>query len=321
MTSSEKLYLYNATPGVFYTEDRMSNPYPELLRGYDPEQLVGNLTQQSGKDVRVTNAPFMLGTWNATGSDLDSNDKTWHMYYGAKEQHDLKAPNKKWNNWYGWGNIYSAVTHSLYRGTGDNYGNFPNLELYTQRQMTESQGILIGSRYIEEAYESTARWMSPVGIQFKWHNYFTKGSATGLKMYNLFLMYHDLWAPTRPLYAPIVKNGVFTNGASYTKGSDLMSDSAKENGGNKGGRSGGEFVGFVDPNSMDVIKDKYTRSACIGFYIDMRVTAYDGAIYDKVFDFWDFKNLFDVSQNESMVVVPQPHNLKERMEGGKVKLL
>ena len=72
---------------------------------------------------------------------------------------------------------------------------------------------------------------------------------------------------------------------------------------------------------MDMIKDKYTTSACIGLYIDMRVAEYDGAEYKKVWDFWDFKPLFDPSENESMIIYPQPHNLKERMESGRLKLL
>ncbi len=318
--SSKQLFLVDATPGVFTTENWMANPYPDLLKGYDPDEYNGDISQSTAQDIKETNAPFMLGTWNATGSDLDSNDHAWHVAFGNQESHDLKSPNKKWNNWYGWGNMFSATRHSLVRGGSSNIANFQNLELFTARQMTESQGLLIGSRYISEAYECTARWMSPVGLQFKWHNYFTKASASGLYMYNLFLMYHDLWAPSRPLYAPIVKNGNLTNGASYMRGSDIM-DSNGGNHADKGGRSAGEFVGFIDPDSMDVIKDKYTTSACIGVYIDMRVDAYDGASYDKVWDFWDFKPLFDTSENESMIIYPKPHNLRERMEGGSIKLL
>ena len=319
--TSKELFLVDATPGVFWTENWMANPYPHLLKGYDPDQINGNISQATGQAITETKAPFMLGTWNATGGDLDSEDHAWHMAYGKRQSHDLKSPNKKWNNWYGWGNLFSATTHSLVRGGSENIANFQNLELYTKRQMTESQGLLIGSRYINEAYKCTARWMSPVGIQFKWHNYFTKGSASGLYMYNLFLMYHDLWAPSRPLYAPIVKNGELTNGASYTKGCNIMINKNYENSGDKGGRSAGEFVGFVDPASMDMIKDKYTTSACIGLYIDMRVAEYDGAEYKKIWDFWDFKPLFDPSENESMIIYPQPHNLKERMESGRLKLL
>ena len=318
--TSKQLFLVDATPGVFSTENYMANPYPDLLKGYDPKEINGNISQATGQAIRETNAPFMLGTWNATGSDLDSADKTWHMAFGRRAEHDLKAPNKKWNNWYGWGNLFSATSHSLVRGGNDNIANFQNLELYTQRQMTESQGLLIGSRFIGEAYESTARWMSPVGLQFKWHNYFSKGSASGMYLYNLFLMYHDLWAPSKPLYAPIVRNGELQNGASYTNGCNLMNTSGEQHC-DKGGRSAGEFIGFVDPDSMDVIKDKYTTSACIGLYIDMRLDEYDAAIFDKVYDFWDMKPLFDTSENESMVIYPKPHNLRERMEGGSIKLL
>lgn len=318
--TSKELFLVDATPGVFYSENRMANPYPDLLKGYDPNELNGNISQGTGQSITETNAPFMLGTWNATGNDMDSEDKTWHMAFGRREEHDLKSPNKKWNNWNGWGNLFSATSHSLVRASDDNIANFQNLELFTQRQMTESQGLLIGSRFISEAYNCTARWMSPVGLQFKWHNYFTKGSASGLYLYNLFLMYHDLWAPSKPLYAPIVKNGQLTNGASYTNGCNLMNSSGEQHA-DKGGRSAGEFVGFVDPDSMDVIKDKYTTSACIGLYIDMRVDTYDGAIFDKVYDFWDMKPLFDTSENESRIIYPKPHNLRERMEGGSIKLL
>lgn len=319
--TTKQLYLVNPEPGVFYSDDPYTNPYPETLRGYDPNNLVGNITQSMGQSIKETNAPFMLGTWNATGSDLDSSDVAWHMYHGMREGHDLKAPNKKWNAWYGWGNIFSAIKHSPSRGSGDNYANFPNLELYTQRQMTESQAILIGSRSIHEARESTARWMSPIGIQFKWHNWYTKGNATGMKLWNFFLMYTDNWAPSRALYAPIVKNGRLTSGFSYTNGCSIMTDDGKQLGGDQGGRAGGEFVGFVEPNSMDVIKDKYTTSACLGLYIDMRITKYDGAIYDKVYDFWDFKFLFDHKQNQSRIVYPQPHLLSERMDNQSIKLL
>ena len=83
-----------------------------------------------------------------------------------------------------------------------------------------------------------------------------------------------------------------------------MSDSEWLNSGDKGGRSNGEFIGFVDNNSMDIIKDRYTVSACLGFYIDMRITKYDGAVYDKVWDFWDAKLLFDTQPNQSLIVYP-----------------
>ena len=319
--TSKQFYLVNPTPGVFYTDDPYANPYPSTLQGYDPSKY-NNLDVETARNIKETNAPFMLGTWNATGNDLDSNDVAWHVAHGRRDGFDLKTPNKKWNNWYGWGNLFSAVNHSVFRGGSDNVADFPNLELYTQRQMTESQGLLIGSRYIEEAYKCTARWMSPVGIQFKWHNLFTKANATGMRIYNLFLVYHDLWAPSRILYAPIIRDGYKTNaGRTYTRGVDILSDDGKRTGGDGGGHAFGEMVGFVDPNSMDVIKDKYTVSACLGLYIDMRINKYDGAIYDKVFDFWDFKFLFDDSENQSMIVYPKPHNLRERMEGGSVKLL
>ena len=319
---SKQFYLVNPTPGVFYTDDPYANPYPHTLQGYDPAKLNGSIDPESGRNIKETKAPFMLGAWNGTGGDLDSNDIAWHMYNGLREPHDLKEANKKWNHYYGWGNLFSALTPSIHRGGDDDIANFPNLELYTQRQMTESQSLLLGSRYISEAYKCTARWMSPVGIQFKWHNLFTKGNATGMKIYNLFLMYHDLWAPSRLLYAPIIGHGNKSNPSrTYTRGCDILSDDGKRLGGDSGGHAIGEFVGFVDPNSMDVIKDKYTVSACIGLHIDMRITKYDGAIYDKVFDFWDFKFLFDDSENQSMIVYPKPHNLKERMEGGSVKLL
>lgn len=319
--TSKPLYLVNQNPGVFYTDDPGTNPDPERLRGYDPNQLVGNITQSMGQSIKETKSHFMLGTWNATGSDLDSTDHAWHMYHGQRQSHDLKAPNKKWNAWYGWGNLFSSVTHSPYRGSGDNIANFPSLELYTQRQMTESQGLLIGSRSIGEARECTARWMSPIGIQFKWHNWFTKGNASGMKLWNFFLMYTDNWAPSRPLYAPIVQHGKPTSGLTYTGGNNILSDDGKELGGEQGGRAGGEFVGFVDPNSMDIIRDKYTTSACLGLYIDMRITKYDGAVYDKVFDFWDFKLLFETRDIGSKIIYPEPHNLGERMDTGKVKLL
>ena len=95
---------------------------------------------------------FMQGVWNATGSDLDSNDIAWHMYHGLREEYDLKKPNKKFNNYFGWSRMFSATQPTLYRGDtskGNGYANHPCFELYTQRQMTESQGLLVGSRYID----------------------------------------------------------------------------------------------------------------------------------------------------------------------------
>ena len=260
--------------------------------------------------------------WNATGSDLDSNDIAWHMYSGLRQEYDLKTPNKKFNNYFGWSELFSSTEPSSYRGdTSTNYASHPCFEVYTQRQMTESQGMLVGSRYIENAYEGIARWISPIGMQFKWHNLFTKASATPMQIYNLFLIYHDLWAPSRILYAPIVWEGNFSNSNSFVRGCDATSDSDWLNSGNGGGRSNGEFVGFVEENCMDIIRDKYTVSACLGFYLDMRITKYDGAVYDKVWDFWDGKPLFNIEPNQSHIVYPERHLLKDRMESGKVKLL
>ena len=111
------------------------------------------------------------------------------------------------------------------------------------------------------------------------------------------------------------------NDKTYVNGCDAFSDSTWLNSGDHGGRSNGEVIGFVDENSMDIIKDKYTQSACLGVYIDMRITSYDGAVYDKVWDFWDMKPLFDDSPNQSMIVYPERHRLGDRMERGLVKLL
>lgn len=318
---SQQLYLVNSTPGVFYTDDIQSNPHPERLRGYDPTTLKGNISQSTGQTIKETNAPFMLGTWNSRNSDLDKHDTVWHMYNGNREGVDLNAPKKKWDHWYGWGNLFSSVQHSVSRPSGDNIANTPNLHLYTNHQMREECAILIGSKSIEEAYKCTARWMSPIGIQFKWHNWFTKGNATGMKIQSLFLMYTDNWAPGKLLYAPIIKGGMAQHGNTRTYGASILSDDAKLNGGYEGGRSGGEFVGFVDPNSMDVIQDRFTISACVGLWIGMQITDYDGASYDKCFDFWDMKLLFDDTENDSRIVYPAPHNLQERMENESVKLL
>jgi len=318
--TSKELYLVNPTPGVFYSDDIYANPYPETLRGYDADSQF-DITQSIGQGIKETNAPFMMGTWNSRNKDLDKHDTIWHMYSGARDSYDLNNPNKKWDNWYGWGNLFSATSHSRYRGGSDNIANHTNLELYTNHQMTEECGLLIGSKSIGEAYECTARWMSPVGIQFKWHNLFTKGNATSMKMWNLHLMYTDMWAPSKLLYAPIVSQGQNTNGRSYSRGIDILTSDDKITGGDAGGHACGEYVGFVDPNSMDLIKDKYSVSACIGLWVEMHINKYDGASYDKVFDFWDFKPLFDVDENQSMIVYPQPHNLRERMEQSKVKLL
>ena len=322
---SENLFTIDASPGLFTTDSPLANPYPDELRAYSPGDPD---TVNSGRDMRSCKSFFMPGSWSAK-DDLSSDDTAWHMYSGMREGFNLSFPGKKFNDYAGYGNLFSSVVPEHYRIGNEKdwdiqqgYGmKRANLEVYTQHQMTHSAGLLLGSRYIDTALDCTARWMSPIGIQFKWHNVFSKAQAVGQRIKYLFLMYHDNWAPSKLLYAPIVYGGTKTNGSTYTRGFDILSTDNDENGSDEGGHSVGEFVGFVDPNSMSVIKDKYTNSACIGLYLCMENVKYDGASYDKVINFWDFKPLFDMSSNQSRIVVPTPHSLKERMETGSIKLL
>jgi len=322
---SKELFTIDATPGLFTTDSPLANPYPDELRAYTDKDAD---TWDSAVSIRNTKSFFLPGAWSAK-NDLNSDDVAWHMYSGMRQGFNLNYPGKKFNDYGGYGNLFSSVLPEHYRIGNEQdwdikqgYGmKRANLEVYTQHEMTHSAGLLLGSRYIDDALDSTARWMSPVGIQFKWHNVFSKAKAVGQRIKYLFLMYHDNWAPSKLLYAPIIYGGTKTNSSTFIKGNDILSTDKNENGSDQGGHSVGQFVGFVDPNSMSVIKDRYTNSACVGIYLAMENVKNDGAPYDKVINFWDFKPLFDVSSNQSRIVVPTPHSLRERMETNSVKLL
>ena len=321
--TSQRLFTVDPTPGLFTADSALANPYPHRLRAHSDDD---NDTFDAGRQIKKTNSFFLPGVWSAK-DELSSGDVAWHMYSGMRQGFDLSFPGKKWNTIAGWGNLFSSTIPERYRDGNESSDitevgmKRRNLEVYTQHQMTHAAGALFGSRKIEDTIGATARWISPTGIQFKWHNVFSKAISVGQRIRYLFLIYHDNWAPTRLLYAPIVYNGQFTNRESYTKGNDILSTDPDENVGDKGGHSSGLLVGFVDPNSMSVIKDKYTTSACVGMYLAMDNVEYDWASYDKVYNFWDFKPLFDTRPNQSLIIYPQPHSLKERMESGRVKLL
>ena len=131
-------------------------------------------------------------------------------------------------------------------------------------------------------------------------------------------MYTDSWAPSGLLYVPLSRpGGGFENSLSYYKGFPWHKQQASYS------NKGGEFVLFADNNAIDLIKDKYTRSACIGIAMMFDKYDYEPLTRKRAHDLWDFKLLFEPSLDipKSRLVIPKPHNLRERMEDAKVKLL
>ena len=320
--SNNQLFTIDSTPGLFTTDSPAANPHPEKLLGYGPNDKTATIGD--AQNVTSCGSFFMPGVWSSK-DELTDDDTAWHMYSGMRQPFNLGFCGKKFNQYEGTGHLFSSSSPTLYRIGDDNCGEEVglkrnSLQVYTGHQMTHNAGLLIGSRYTDSAALCTARWMSPIGIQFKWHNVFSKAQASGMRLQYLFLIYTDNWAPSKLLYAPIIYGGQKTNGNTYTRGNDILA-LGNENESDKGGHSAGQFVGFVDSNSMGVIKDKYTNSACIGIYFTLINCEYNWATYDHVHDFWDFKLLFDTGNNDSRIVVPEPMLLKERMDDYKVKLL
>ena len=240
-----------------------------------------------------------------------------------------------WQHVYGYGKLFSAITHNGAEQYKDNkydpnYGNC--LSFYTERQSKDEQSVLLGSKSVADARKVSARWMAPVGVQFKWCSSFSHRKAMGMGLRDLCLIYVDNWAPHNLLFAPIQRNYKITNSNTYTIGTDLFAKDVKadddagvdsEDARLGNNRAGGEVIGFVEDDCIDVIKDRYTRCACIGIYVSYHVVKYDPAKYDKIHNWWDFKLLFDTDRKaeNSRIIIPQPHLLSDRIDDGKVKLL
>jgi len=302
---SKELYLVNHTPGVFATDDPLANPYPDRLRC--------KASGSNKRGVRETDAPFLMGTWDGMG-DLNKNDIALHVKHGSKAIRPLDFPGHKWNHINGVSHMFSGVTCNLERNVSSSNANFGvNLQMYTQRQTKNTaMGMLIGQRYLGGDYNGIARWMSPIGIQFKWNNMMSASSATGMRFRYFDLMFADSWCPSNLLYAPTLTKGAFTNDASYYSGTNIFEGDPDHTAGND---KGGEVVLFVDEDSRDVIQDKYTSSACVGVHIAMEINEYDAAVWNKVYDFFDIKFLFDTAEStDSRIIYPEPHHLDQRLE-------
>ena len=83
----------------------------------------------------------------------------------------------------------------------------------------------------------------------------------------------------------------------------------------------GEVIGLVDENSMDVIKDKYTISACVGIAHRDKGLAYNSAKYPKWRSWWDVQFLFTDDFSGSEIVLPEPFLLKDKLQNRKIQLL
>ena len=225
--------------------------------------------------------------------------------YSVAHAHDPERGNEKKNG-----------------GTSKPHGrNTWNYQYWTDNMEQREQGLLLGNNDIYQNMKSVARWTSPIGFQFKWHNYHSHNLASRMRISQLWLIFTDIWAPNRALYAPIVRDGSFTNPKSFTRGVDILgrSDKAGEQLANY--HYSGEFVGFVDEDSMDIIKDRYTISACIGIHHRDEIFSYNTGKFPKWRSWWDASFLWTDDYIGSEIVIPQPYLLRERMEDRKIKIV
>ena len=328
--SRELRTLYNA-PGVFTTDYARTRP--------DPFDLLKDTNSATSQDalnkVTSTNSYFLPGTWDFKNDLKDEDNQVWHMYHGKRQSEELGTSKvdkyNKMNGWYGWKKLFSGWRHDPGRGnekdsvsnpsSSPHGGNTWNYQYWTDNMEAREQGVLLGHDNIGFNLNGTARWSSPVGIQFKWHNYHNHNLASRMALHNLWLIYTDIWAPSRALYAPIIHNGQFTNPKSFTRGVDLLGRTEKAEEQLAAYHHSGEVIGLVDENSMDVIKDKYTISACVGIAHRDIGLAYNSAKYPKWRSWWDVQFLFTDDFNGSEIVLPEPYLLKDKLQNRKLQLL
>ena len=329
MTETQLTTIRNA-PGMFTTDDARTRIWP-----YNTVQDKNNGTSPADLNkAKTTDSFFLPGSYNFKGDGLKwEDDRVWHIQRGARDAVELGTDKvdkyNKMNGWYGWQKLFSAHAHDPERGnerssnssSSSNGRNTWNYQYWTNNQEAREQGVLLGSNDINHCLQSTARWSSPIGFQFKWHNYHNHNMAARMRISQLWLIFTDIWAPSRALYAPIVRDGRFTNSKSFTRGVDIVGRSSSAQEKLASYHYSGEFVGFVDEDSMDIIKDRYTVSACIGLHHRDEITKFNGGVFPKWRSWWDCSFLWTDDYMGSEIIIPQPHNLRERMEDRKIKLL
>ena len=334
MTSKDKSRelrtIYNA-PGVFSTDHARSRPWPnDILRDKSTKTSQHDLNKTTSTD-----SYFLPGSYDFKNDLKDEDNQVWHMYHGKRQAKELGTSKidkyNKMNGWYGWQKLFSGWRHDPGRGnekdsvsnpSSDSHGaNTWNYQYWTDNMESREQGILLGHDDISFNLNGTARWMSPIGLQFKWHNYHNHNLASRMWLYNLWLIYTDIWAPSRALYAPIILDGQFTNRKSFTRGVDLLGRSEGDQAKLADFHYSGEVVGFVDEDSMDIIKDKYTISACIGIAHRDFTGSYNSAKYPKWRSWWDVQYLHTDEFIGSEIIIPEPFLLKEKLQDRKLKLL
>ena len=119
----------------------------------------------------------------------------------------------------------------------------------------------------------------------------------------------------------------FLNSRSYYRGSDPFTQTHQNESPGIGHTKYGEVVAYAEPEVVDYMAASYTRAVCVGMYLEF-FPAYQGTLWDKVTEIFDFKFLFDMPDkngnmmaSNSMYIYPAPYPLKDAFDSNNIKLL
>ena len=316
--ASKELKLWDYRAGQFYTDNAENyHKHGDLFLAH--QGPYGSDSDQDGVfEIEQTQMPFLPQWWNM--NDLKDTDEAYHITEGRRDVMKMDYPSKNIAAVNGTFNIFRGNNHPPYYKsyTVSRADETRCLTFGGNYQKTEAAGVLFGARYINVARRSIARWTSPIGLQFKWRNLRNNGDTEGDRLRDVFLMYTDNWAPGGLLYMPLLRNGSkFQNRASYYKGFNWHETQATYS------NKGGEYCMFASDNAIDLIKDRYTRSACIGMAFMIGKDSYEPLTRQRYYELWDFKLLYDkptLDKPSSKLVMPEPHLLSDRMDNARLKL-
>ena len=350
MAKSIQLSSFMHHPGVFYTDNPYVHPHEPLVSDNDD----------------LSYAPFHCHIARDSKKDIENEVTAGHIIYGDSRPVILgrSGPNNvnKFNRITGHSKLFTSFegpprtkSHHDPEPKKDNddpyFGN--SLRLYSDNQTRNPHGVFFGRKTpdeiiiddkdnqaaVDDFYNSQARWCSPLGVQFRWSSRGSNDSSSAINFVKIVLIYMDNWMPGRTLAMPLVDAykgtgnnsdlyfGEFLNSRSYYRGSDPFTQTHQNESPGIGHTKYGEVVAYAEPEVVDYMAASYTRAVCVGMYLEF-FPAYQGTLWDKVTEIFDFKFLFDMPDkngnmmaSNSMYIYPAPYPLKDAFDSNNIKLL
>lgn len=326
---ASELYSYNATGGtggymVIGVTTHHRNHYPENLEdiedselrqfveqtpngkivgyqlvspgyGYTPGGIV--TISEGGKSTATFSFDDIQGTAITNGTLSGPEKSFWennhynvkgigNLYYrelGKNTTHKINVTGNKFERVNGWQNLFTGSHPSADLGPkGYNATGTRNFQIKTDNMISAHQAIIIGNVYGHQKNEKQ-RWAIPEGLMFSWTNKNSKKNSWGLRLKSIRLLW-KLAGERTTTFNLLIDNGEFIDPSN----SEVLGANPFVY--NDGRSAWGAMKFYMPKEDYELLHKR--GAACIGMFI-MYENHSQGANYDNVIDFFNFRFLFN----------------------------